>query len=64
MLVSASTTARSESAEPGLDPEGERTPGLIADMSLEPECGLVPDDDMAQTPEKLGEGHVAELGRL
>lgn len=33
-------------------------------MSLEPECGLVPDDDMAQTPEKLGEGHVAELGRL
>lgn len=58
MLVSASTVARSESAEPGLDPGGERTPGLVADMGLEPA------DERGQTQERLEAGRLAEPGLL
>lgn len=49
MLVSASTVARSEPADPGLDPGGERTAGLLADMDLEPVWGLEPADERGQT---------------
>lgn len=35
LLVSGSTAARPESTEPGLDPQGERTAGLVADVGLE-----------------------------
>ena len=49
MLVSASTAARSESEEPGLDPGGERTPDLVADMGLEPVHALKPSDDRGLT---------------
>lgn len=44
VLVSASTDGRSESEEPGLDPKGERTVCLVADMVLvlADETGLAP----------------------
>lgn len=53
--MSASTAAKSESAEPGLDTEGEKTPGLVADMGLEPA------DERGQM---LEAGRLAELGLL
>lgn len=58
MLVSASTVARFESAEPGWDLGGERTPSLEADMGLEPVWGLESAEERGQTPERL------ELGLL
>lgn len=64
MLVSASTVARSESADPGLDPGGERTPGPVADMGLEPVWGLEPADERGQTQEWLEAGRLAEPGLL
>lgn len=59
--MSASTAAKSDSAEPGLDPEGERTPGLVADIGLDPVRGLEPDDERGQM---LEAGRLAELGLL
>lgn len=64
MLVSASTAARSESTEPGLDPGGERTPGLVADMGLELVSGLEPVDKSVQAQEWLETRRLAELGLL
>lgn len=64
MLVSASIAARSDSAEPGLGPGGERTPGLVADMGLEPVWGLEPADERGLTQERLEAGRPAELGLL
>lgn len=63
-LVSASTADTSESAEPGLDPEGEGTPDLFADMGLEAERGLELADDRGRTQDRLEAGRLAELGLL
>lgn len=59
--MSASIAAKSESAEPGLDPEGDRTPGLVKDMGLEPVRGLEPADERGKM---LEAGRLAELGLL
>lgn len=64
MLVSASTVARSESAEPGLDPGWEKSPGLVADMGLEPVWGLELAEERGRTQERLEAGRLAEPGRL
>lgn len=52
--------ASSDSAEPGLDPGGERTPGLFADTGLEAVWGL----ERGQTQERLEAGRLAEAGLL
>ncbi|TNN87900.1 hypothetical protein EYF80_001864 [Liparis tanakae] len=62
-ISTAAFSDRSESAEPGLDPVGERNPGLDADMGLEPVWGLEPAIERGQMHE-LEEGRLAEPGRL
>lgn len=63
MLVSAATVV-SESEEPGLDPGGDKTPGLVAVMGLEPVRGLAPANKRGQTKERVEGGSLAEAALL
>lgn len=62
MLVSGSTAAGSDSADPGLDPGGESSLDPVADMGLGPERGLGHADDIGLGPER-GLGHADDRGR-
>lgn len=60
MLVSLSCVGRSESAEPGLDPGGDKTPGLVAIVGLEEVWGLESANKCGQTIEWLVKGCLDE----
>lgn len=62
LLVSAATVARCGSAEPGLDPGGDKTPDVVAVMGVEQVCGLEPEEGL--TRERLGGGSLAEAALL
>lgn len=61
-LVSAATVARCGSAEPGLDPGADKTPGMVAVVGVEQVRGLEPDESL--TRERLGGGSLAEAALL
>lgn len=54
--------ARCGPAEPGLEPGGDETPGLVAVIGVEQVCGL--DADESLTRERLGGVSLAEAALL